>query len=266
MHPSAVYRMGQEAVQVAPVVGHPVVHDAKPAGMGLARQRFVVVEGAQPRIHLVAVCARVTVVGGLGQIVGHHRRHPNAANAQVLEVVQLGRDSGQISTVAFVHLASVNPTLQLSFDVVVVFVSVRKAVGHDEVHHRRFFPSIVAVRRQGRGDVEGHRSTSASLGRELNGHLLVNGRCMEVQLHPHVAVQRRRTPCHDLHLVVVTCHVVHCAEVRAGNEHLHLTAFKVAPPPGRIHGPLRRRHQGVDSQGDGPHGERETSSWNNQQC
>ena len=219
--------------------------------MGRRGQTLVRVQGAQPGVHLVAVRARVAVVGRLGQIVGHHRSHPHRADAEFCEVVQLRLHAGQVSAMAGVHLVSVDAALQLSRHVVVGRVAVCKPIWHDEVHGGSVFPTVKSVVRQRRDDLKRKGRPTPPLWQHVQGDftgLLDPG---HIQFNPDVAGQGGGAPIEQGHPLALRFHALWNTKVGMRDQDFHLSFFQVAPPSRRVDMPgLGNRGQGAQAQGE----------------
>ena len=220
--------------------------------MRLARKHFVVLQRTQPWVHLVTVGARVPVVRRPCQVVFHHRRHPNRAHAQLREVIQLRRHPFKVPAVPLVHLGAVGTTLQHALHVVVPNIAIREPVGHDQVHDRRFVPSVVPFAfLKMRLDVPPHLHGTPFCRGHRNRHVPSFRHGTRFQRGPNVPRQGRRPPRFHDDFRARRKNLRHFMKGGRGDQHLNASAFQVAPPSRGIDVGLGKGSQRAASQ---PHG------------
>ena len=129
----------------------------------------------------------------------------------------MGSDAVQIAPVPGVHFVAVRAAFPHAWDVVVVGVAVGKPIGHDEVHRGPLFPTVVTV---GFAARFGHKARGAPptlLRLHLNFDVVFVCDSADVEGHPNMPRQRRRTPRFELGRSVLKLHVLHRPEHLSGD-------------------------------------------------
>ena len=120
---------------VAHVVEHHVLHQVHPAAVQTPRQRAVVGERAEMRVHRGEVGGPVAVVAAVAHLrvpplVGHRRGDPHRGGAEAADVVQPPGDAGEVAAAV---ARVVRGVVLAGALVVVARVAVVEAVGQHEV-------------------------------------------------------------------------------------------------------------------------------------
>ena len=124
-------------VVAAAVVEDHVHDDLHAPPVGIVDEVDIFLVGAEARVHPVIVGGRVAVIGTAFHIVLQDGVEPDRRDAQVLDIIHVLFDAGQVAPVAGVGVVAVYLISLPQGDLVVVGVAVGEAVRHDQVEDIR---------------------------------------------------------------------------------------------------------------------------------
>ena len=124
-------------VVAAAVVEDHVHNDLHTSLVSIVDEVDIFLVGAETWVYTIIVGCRVTVIGTTFHIIFQYGIEPDCRDAQVLDIIHVLFDAGQVAPVAGVGVIAVYLISLPQGDLVVVGVAVGEAVRHDQVEDIR---------------------------------------------------------------------------------------------------------------------------------
>ena len=117
----------------AAVVEDHIHYNLDTAVVAFGYQLLILFVGAETRINFIVIGSSIAVVRTAGHVVFQYRSEPESGYTQVGEVIQILLDTCKVTTMAGVRIIAVYFVFGHAGDLVIVRITICKAVGHQQV-------------------------------------------------------------------------------------------------------------------------------------